>query len=78
MKLKGCLISVIACSKTALVVTAIFPLKLSTGSMQVNFMTGFDADCNSTYIAAGAIEGDGVNKLQTVTYVDVEDLFIDR
>lgn len=76
--LTGFLVSYIACWKTALVVTAMFPLIAFSGAVQIKLMTGFDADSDKKYMAAGAIASEAVDNLETVTSVGVQDVFIDR
>lgn len=60
-------VSYMECWKAALVGAAVFPLMAVAGALQVKMMTGFDADSDKKYMAAGTIASEAVGNLEKVT-----------
>eukprot|EP00178_Gracilaria_changii_P000812 TRINITY_DN1103_c0_g2_i1.p1 TRINITY_DN1103_c0_g2~~TRINITY_DN1103_c0_g2_i1.p1 ORF type:complete len:1314 (+),score=235.26 TRINITY_DN1103_c0_g2_i1:425-4366(+) len=76
--LTGFLIAYIACWRVALVVTTVFPLGAIAQMVQLKMMTGFDADSETRYAAAGTVASEAVDNFETVTSIGVQDIFMDK
>ncbi|KAI0558792.1 ABC transporter [Gracilaria domingensis] len=76
--LTGFLIAYIACWRVALVVTVVFPLGAVAQMVQLKMMTGFDADSETRYAAAGTVASEAVDNFETVTSIGVQDVFLNK
>lgn len=74
--LTGFLIAYISCWRVALVVTTVFPLSAISQGLQLKMMTGFDADSETRYAAAGTVASEAVDNFETVTSIGVQDVFL--
>ncbi|CAN8072905.1 unnamed protein product [Agarophyton chilense] len=76
--LTGFLIAYLSCWKVALVVTSVFPLMALAQVVQLKLMTGFDADSESRYAAAGTVASEAVDNFETVASIGVQDVFMKK